>query len=93
MGNMRKINPQLLEIRFKGIANHRRIQILILIAEREGVTLDGIVMTLDCNLKTIAEHTKRLSDAQLIEKRYQGRNVVHHLSPSGKILYQFIKNF
>lgn len=93
MGHIRKINPHALEIRFKGVANHRRIQILILIAEQDGITLDGIVMSLDCNLKTIAEHTRRLSEAHLVEKRHQGRHVVHFLSPSGRILYQFIKKF
>lgn len=93
MGQLRKISPQMLEIRFKGIANHRRIQILIFIAEHDGVTLESIVTELACNLKTIAEHTKRLSDAQLIEKQPQGRHVMHYLSPSGKILYRFIKNF
>ena len=93
MGDIRKINPQLMEIRFKGVANHRRIQILILIAEQKGITLDGIVMTLECNLKTISEHTRRLVDADLIEKQPKGRHVVHFLSPSGKILYQFIKKF
>lgn len=93
MGQLRKLSPQMLEIQFKGVANHRRIQILIFIAEHDGVTLDNIVRELACNLKTIAEHTKRLSEARLIEKKPQGRHVIHYLSPSGKILYKFIKNF
>lgn len=87
------VDPKLLEKHFKGVANHRRIQILLIIAEQEAITLEGIVVILNCNVKTVAEHTRRLTEANLIEKEYQGRNVIHHLSPSGKTLYQFIKNF
>ncbi len=82
-----------LERHLKGIANHWRIEILVLIAKHEGISLDEIAEALDCNIKTISEHTKKLNQAGLVNKRYQGRLVAHSLSPYGQILYKFIKTF
>ncbi|BCX15641.1 MAG: hypothetical protein KatS3mg097_533 [Candidatus Parcubacteria bacterium] len=82
-----------LERYFKGVANHRRIEILYLIAEQEGITLDGIAGILNCNFKTASEHTRRLVQAGLVKKEYQGRWVVHFLTPYGKRFLEFIKTF
>ena len=81
------------ERHIKGIANHRRIDILFVIAANAGVTVEGIADILRCNFKTISEHTRRLAHAGLVDKKYQGRSVVHTLSPYGKILYAFLKTF
>ena len=40
-----------LERHFKGIANHRRIDILKLIKKNESLTLQKICQTLNCNIK------------------------------------------
>lgn len=85
--------PKQLERHFKGVANHRRIEILTLVAKNNGITLDRISERLDCNMKTISEHTRRLVLAGLINKRYQGNFVTHTLSPYGKTIYQFLKVF
>ncbi|TSC84418.1 MAG: hypothetical protein G01um101417_224 [Parcubacteria group bacterium Gr01-1014_17] len=85
--------PKQLERHFKGVANHRRLQILFLIHTSEGVSLDGIAEHLDCNLKTIAEHTRRLVYAGLVDKKYRGREVAHSLSPYGHRMIQLIKTF
>ena len=82
-----------LERHFKGMANHRRIDILKLIAENEGISLGDITEGLNCNFKTVSEHTRRLAQAGLVNKKYQGRTVAHSLSPYGKIFYKFIKTF
>ncbi len=79
-----------LERHLKGVANHRRIEILWLIAERQGISLDGIADALECNIKTIAEHTRKLAHAGLVDKKYRGRVVEHTLSPYGKIFYKFL---
>ena len=78
---------------FKGVSNHHRIKILLLIAEREKVTLEQIVDALGANEKTIGEHTRRLRIAGLIDKDYRGRFVEHSLSPYGEIFVRFIKSF
>lgn len=89
----RKKGPRKLERHFKGVSNHRRIEILLLIQSREGLTLESIVEAVRGNLKTIAEHTRRLSLAGLVEKRYAGRSVQHRLTPYGRQFAAFIKTF
>ncbi len=82
-----------LERYFKGVANHRRLEILLLVAENGGITLEEIAGTLKCNIKTMSEHTRRLVQAGLLNKKYQGRAVAHSLSPYGKNFVRFIKTF
>jgi len=82
-----------LERHFKGAANHHRIDILLLVSESPGITLEGIAERLNKNFKTISEHTRRLVQAGLLNKRYQGRSVIHSLSPYGEKFIKFIKTF
>jgi len=82
-----------LERHLKGVANYRRIEILFTIAGNKGITVESIAENLDCNMKTISEHTRRLVQAGLIRKNYAGRTVAHELSPYGKTIYEFIRTF
>ena len=82
-----------MERHLKGVANHYRIEILLLIAERNGITLEDIVETLGANEKTIGEHTRRLYQAGLINKKYRGKFVEHTLSPYGKTFVRFLQSF
>lgn len=77
----------------KGIANHYRIDILFVIAESSGITVEGIAEELNANFKTISEHTHRLVKAGLVNKKYKGRSVMHELSPYGKQFHRFLKAF
>jgi DNA-binding MarR family transcriptional regulator len=86
-------NSKQMERHFKGIANYHRIDILILIGENNGIAVEQISEFLNCNFKTVSEHTRRLVQAGLINKNYQGRNVVHSLSPYGKTVLKFVKTF
>ena len=82
-----------MERHFKGIANHYRIDILLLVNKNPNITLDGITQELKANFKTISEHTRRLVQAGLLNKKYEGRNVTHSLSPYGKKIITCIKLF
>ena len=82
-----------LERYFKGVANHRRLDILHIINTNDGMILEQIAEALDCNIKTISEHTRRLVQAGLLNKKYQGREVAHSLSPYGKKFIEFTKTF
>ncbi len=82
-----------LERHLKGLANHRRIDILRAVSKSEGITLEQIAEQLDCNFKTISEHTRRLVQAGLVQKKYRGRNVEHSLSPYGARMVKFIDAF
>lgn len=81
-----------MERHLKGVSNHYRIDILLLIAKRPSITLESIVEILDGNEKTIGEHTRRLAQAGLLNKRYRGKFVEHSLSPYGKLFAQFLKS-
>ncbi|MFA6376902.1 MAG: winged helix-turn-helix domain-containing protein [Candidatus Paceibacterota bacterium] len=78
---------------FKGAANHRRIEILLLIEQRNGIAVEEIVEILNANFKTISEHIRRLVQAGLVNKDYQGRRVAQTLSPYGKRFVEFIRTF
>ena len=82
-----------MERHLKGMANHYRIEILFLIASSEGITLDNIVKALGANVKTLGEHTRRLFQAGLVNKKYRGKFVEHTLSPYGKTFVRFLKSF
>jgi predicted transcriptional regulator len=82
-----------MERHLKGVANHRRIDILLLVDKHAGITLDNIISELDANPKTIGEHVRRLAIAGLIVKKYRGRFVEHSLSPYGKLFTRFLKSF
>ncbi|MEK7090771.1 MAG: helix-turn-helix transcriptional regulator [Patescibacteria group bacterium] len=86
-------NAKQLEGYFKGAANHRRIDILYLVDRHNGMTLEKISETLGCNIKTMSEHTRRLVQAGLLNKKYQGRQVAHFLSPYGKKFIKFANSF
>ena len=82
-----------MERHLKGMANHYRIEILLLVAKNDNITLDGITESLGANPKTIGEHTRRLHNAGLINKKYRGKFVEHALSPYGKLFVHFLKSF
>ncbi|OGH03009.1 MAG: hypothetical protein A2798_01095 [Candidatus Levybacteria bacterium RIFCSPHIGHO2_01_FULL_37_17] len=82
-----------MERHLKGISNHYRIEILLLIDNNKDIALDGIILKLKANEKTIGEHTRRLYAAGLINKKYQGNFVLHSLSPYGKKFVNFLKAF
>lgn len=89
---MRKTAKQF-ERYFKGVANHRRIAILITVERNEGITVEKISEALNANIKTISQHTRSLVLAGLLNKTYRGREVMHSLSPYGKIFLTFMKSF
>jgi len=89
---MRKTSKQL-ERYFKGAANHRRIDILLVVERNDGIVVEEIADMLKANFKTISQHTKALVQAGLLNKKYRGRHVTHSLSPYGKSFLTFMKTF
>ena len=90
MGSIK--NSRQLERHFKGIANHWRIEILLVVQDNPDISVDELSTEVKGNFKTISEHTRRLVQAGLLQKTYRGRMVVHALSPYGKIFVRFIKS-
>jgi len=82
-----------LERVYKGVANHRRVEILLLLKKNDKMSLNDIADELGCNFKTISEHSKRLFAAGLINKKYKGNSVIHSLSPFGEKIIKTFKLF
>ena len=82
-----------MERHLKGMANHYRIEILLLIASRKAITLEDIISVIGANEKTLGEHTRRLYQAGLVNKKYRGKFVEHTLSPYGRMVVDFLKSF
>jgi predicted transcriptional regulator len=82
-----------IERHMKGVANHWRILILLLVSEERGINVEGITESLHGNFKTISDHIRKLVQAGLLDKKYKGSNVLHSLSPYGDRFVKFIKEF
>jgi len=75
----------------KGFANHHRIAILQLLERKPELSVGEIADKLDANLKTISEHTRRLTAAGLVLKRYDVHSVRHKISNRGKQVLKFLR--
>jgi predicted transcriptional regulator len=75
----------------KGFANHRRIDMLVLIKNRPELSLNDVARELKLNLKTVSEHLRRLAISGLIYKKNRGQNVLHRVSPLGDEILKFLK--
>lgn len=75
----------------KGIANHRRIEIVALLERVPELSVLEITEALDVNFKTISEHVRRLAIAGLVLKRNDGNSVRHTLTPVGKSILKFLR--
>lgn len=82
-----------MERHLKGLAHYRRIEILFLVFENKGITLEGLCGALKGNPKTISHHTHKLVQAGLINKTRFNKSVGHTLSPYGKYILKFLKSF
>jgi len=78
---------------FKGVANYRRIEILLLIERSSGICLEKIADVLKYEIKNTFQHVQKLSNAGLVNKKHNGKMVDHTLSPYGKRFVNFIKTF
>ena len=71
------------ELIFKGLASKRRLLILDAL-DKTSLSLSEISEFLHLNLKTAAEHCRRLEFSGLIDKRKKGREVIHTLTFLGR---------
>ena len=75
----------------KGFANHRRIEILTTLAKTPELSLSEIAETLEINMKTAGEHTRRLTIAGLVMKRNAGNAVRHAVTRRGISILKFLR--
>ena len=77
-------NYKYLERIMKGVANHRRLQILFLLEKNPGLSVELVSTNLDVTFVTIASHLQKLHHSGLVTKKYIGRTVVHNVTKRGK---------
>jgi len=76
-----------MERHLKGMANHYRIEILLLIEKQPKMTVEDVADCLNANIKTIGEHVRRLDRKRL------GHYSETELSPYGRSFVRFLKVF
>ena len=75
----------------KGFANHRRIEMLELLARKPERSVGEISIALEIELKTASEHLRRLAIAGLVLKRHEGREVRHALTQRARNILTFLR--
>ena len=75
----------------RGFANHRRIQVLELLAARPELDLAALARATGMNYKTASEHLRRLAIAGLVLKKAKGTHVLHAVSPRGRAVLKVLR--
>lgn len=87
---MKKSNRELERI-IKGIANHRRIQILNLLYKEPELSVSEISEKLKSEFKNISAHITKLAFAGLVAKRSDGVSIRHKLTNRGLTILKFVR--
>lgn len=80
-----------LEIILKGVASHRRIQIIDLLDKQTELSLFEIAEHISINFRTASEHLRKLTIAGIVMKRSDGASVRHALTNRGKGILKFCR--
>lgn len=81
-----------LERIWKGVANHRRMQIIDWIdTQTEEPSLLDIAEHTAIDFRTVGEHVRKLTAAGLTMKRHEGATVRHALTRLGKTILKFCR--
>jgi len=74
----------------KGVANHRRLEILYLLYHSPGQSVSEIAEILEVNFRTASDHTRKLVNSNLATKRSDSVSVRHVLTNIGEKLLIFL---
>ena len=88
---MEKRRYRELEIIFKGLANHRRVQLLDTLFREPELSVMEIAERLGVDFRTVSEHTRKLVLGGLIMKRNEAAAVRHALTIRGKDILKFCR--
>ena len=84
-------NYRTLERLVRGFANHRRIEMLELLAKEPELSVEEISKKLNINYKTSADHLRRLTIAGLLFKRSDSVSIRHKLTPRAVNVLKFLR--
>lgn len=80
-----------LERIIKGFANHRRLEILILLQREPELSVDDIAERLNLGYENASDHVRKLAIAGLVMKRSDGPHVRHKLTDRANDVLAFCK--
>lgn len=80
-----------LERIIKGVANHRRIEILFLLSKEPELSVLEISNKLKSEFKNISAHISKMQISGLLIKRNRGSSVCHKLTKRGVMILKFVR--
>ena len=80
-----------LETILKGVASHRRIQIVDLLDKQTELSVFNIAENISIDFRTASEHLRKLAMAGIVMKRHEGASVRHALTRRGKDILKFCR--
>ncbi len=80
-----------LERIFKGLANSHRLNILSLLEQKPGLSVEQIAQKLSLGYMNTSDHLRKLSLGGLVTKNKKGLNVHHKLTVRTKSILVFCK--
>ncbi len=75
----------------KGIASHRRMEIVDLLQKKPELSVEDVAEILKISFKNASAHINKLAIAGLLMKRHDGNFVRHKLTNRGIIALKFIR--
>jgi predicted transcriptional regulator len=84
-------NLRVLERLVRGFANHRRIEMLVLLEREPELSVEEISQSLNINYKTAADHLRRLAIVGLLLKRSDSVSIRHKITPRAKYVLKFLR--
>lgn len=92
MKNMaKKFEYKKLERIIKGVANHRRLQVLVLLAKEPELSVQEIAEKVKSDIKNISAHVNKMAIAGLVMKRSDSKSIRHRLTKRGKYILSFFR--
>jgi len=88
---MEKRRYRELERIFKGVASHRRTQIMDTLGKEPELSVVEIAERISIDFRTASEHLRKLVLAGLVMKRNESAAVRHALTERGKVILKFCR--
>ena len=87
----KKIEYKKIERIVKGVANHRRLQILELIEKEPELSVQEISEKLKSEFKNISAHITKMAISGLLMKRSDSKSIRHKLTSRGNNILKFVR--
>jgi len=75
----------------KGVANHRRIEILEILVKKSEMSVAEVADKLKLNFKTTSEHIRKMAISGLLMKRSDSKSIRHKLTKRGELILKFLR--